>query len=66
MMDLAIWLVPVGLGMGVIGLLDFLWSMRSGQLDDLDCAAERVLHQADDVPWRDNRIVPLPHIEQGK
>jgi cbb3-type cytochrome oxidase maturation protein len=50
MMELAIWLVPVGLGMGVIGLLAFLWSMRSGQLDDLDGAAERVLHQVDDVP----------------
>ncbi len=54
MIDLAIWLVPVGLGMGIIGLLAFLWSMRSGQLDDLDGAAERVLHQADDVPLRQN------------
>lgn len=37
------WLVPLALGMGVVGLAAFLWSMRSGQYDDLDGAAERVL-----------------------
>lgn len=42
-MSYAIWLVPVGLAMGVVGLLAFLWSMKSGQLEDLDGAAERVL-----------------------
>ena len=37
------WLVPIALGMGVVGLMAFLWSMRSGQYEDLDGAAERVL-----------------------
>jgi cbb3-type cytochrome oxidase maturation protein len=37
------WLVPIALGMGVAGLMAFLWSMRSGQYEDLDGAAERVL-----------------------
>jgi len=37
------WLVPIALGMGLGGLLAFIWSMRSGQYDDLDGAAERVL-----------------------
>jgi cbb3-type cytochrome oxidase maturation protein len=37
------WLVPIALGMGFGGLLGFIWSMRSGQYDDLDGAAERVL-----------------------
>jgi cbb3-type cytochrome oxidase maturation protein len=37
------WLVPIALGMGVVGLMAFLWSIRSGQYDDLDGAAERVL-----------------------
>ena len=37
------WLVPIALGMGVVGLVAFMWSMRSGQYDDLDGAAERVL-----------------------
>lgn len=53
-MSLLSWLVPVALGMGLVGLLAFLWSMRSGQLDDLDGAAERVLlHEADDAPLQD-------------
>lgn len=36
--------------MGLVGLLAFLWSMKSGQLEDLDGAAERVLHQGTDAP----------------
>ena len=50
MTGLLAWLVPVALGMGLAGLLAFLWSMKSGQLEDLDGAAERVLHQANDAP----------------
>jgi cbb3-type cytochrome oxidase maturation protein len=37
------WLVPIALGMGLVGLMAFLWSLRSGQYDDLDGAAVRVL-----------------------
>ena len=48
-MNHLVWLVPIALGMGLIGLAAFLWSMSSGQLEDLDGAAERVLmaHGAD-------------------
>ena len=50
-MSLLAWLVPVALGMGLVGLLAFLWSMKSGQLEDLDGAAERVLlNEAADAP----------------
>jgi cbb3-type cytochrome oxidase maturation protein len=42
-MSYLVWLVPIALGMGVIGLVAFLWSMRTGQYEDLDGAAERVL-----------------------
>ncbi|PTM41607.1 cbb3-type cytochrome oxidase assembly protein CcoS [Bosea sp. 124] len=50
-MSLLTWLVLVALGMGLTGLLAFLWSMKSGQLEDLDGAAERVLlHKANDTP----------------
>ena len=41
--------------MGVVGLMAFLWSMRSGQYEDLDGAAERVLlADAADAPLRQN------------
>lgn len=50
------WLVPIALGMGVAGLAAFLWSMRSGQYEDLDGAAERVLlSEATDVPLPGDR-----------
>ena len=47
------WLLPIALGMGIAGLMAFLWSMRSGQYEDLDGAAERVLlADAADAPLR--------------
>ena len=36
-------LVALSLAMGAAGLVAFLWSMRDGQYDDLDGAAERIL-----------------------
>ncbi|HEY1386854.1 MAG TPA: cbb3-type cytochrome oxidase assembly protein CcoS [Dongiaceae bacterium] len=47
------YLIPVALGMGAIGLGVFLWSLRSGQYEDLDGAAERILLDEDDAPIRD-------------
>ncbi len=50
------WLVPTALGMGLVGLMAFLWSLRSGQYEDLDGAAERVLlADAADVPLHQTR-----------
>lgn len=36
-------LIPVALFLGALGLAAFLWSLRSGQFDDLDGAAGRIL-----------------------
>lgn len=40
-------LIPVALLLGLAGLGAFLWSMRSGQFDDLDGAAYRILFDED-------------------
>lgn len=40
-------LIPVALGLGLAGLAAFFWSVRSGQFDDLDGAALRVLEEED-------------------
>lgn len=37
------WLVPVALSLGAIGLGGFLWSLRTGQFDDLEGAGWRAL-----------------------
>jgi cbb3-type cytochrome oxidase maturation protein len=44
-----IYLVPVALLLGFAGLLAFLWSLKSGQYEDLDGAMERILAD-DDKP----------------
>lgn len=43
-------LIPVALFLGGLGLAAFLWSMKSGQYDDLDGASWRVLDDGDDKP----------------
>lgn len=49
------WLIPIALAMGIVGLLAFLWSMRSGQYEDMDGAAERVLlDREEDRPLMDD------------
>ncbi|HWW48418.1 MAG TPA: cbb3-type cytochrome oxidase assembly protein CcoS [Xanthobacteraceae bacterium] len=44
-----LFLVPIALVLGTIGLFAFMWTLRSGQYDDLDGAAERILID-DDSP----------------
>jgi cbb3-type cytochrome oxidase maturation protein len=46
-MNVLVYLVPVALGLGLIGLGAFLWSLRSGQYDDIDGAALRILPDDD-------------------
>ena len=36
-------LIPIALIMGLIGLASFFWAMKSGQFEDLDGAANRIL-----------------------
>ena len=52
------WLVPIALVMGGIGLMAFLWALRSGQFDDLDGAAYRILE--------DDHEEPAPSINKQK
>lgn len=46
-MDVLIYLIPIALFLGLLGLAAFLWSLKSGQFEDLDGAAERVLFDDD-------------------
>lgn len=45
-MEVLIYLVPLALALGFLGLLGFLWSLKHGQYDDLDGAGWRAI--ADD------------------
>jgi cbb3-type cytochrome oxidase maturation protein len=37
-MTVLIYLVPVAVGLGMLGLVGFLWSLKHGQFDDLEGA----------------------------
>lgn len=50
-MDILVLLVPLALAMGFMGLVAFLWTLRSGQYEDLDGAASRILF--DDIPRKE-------------
>jgi cbb3-type cytochrome oxidase maturation protein len=42
-MDIMIFLIPAAVSMGAIGLGAFFWSLKAGQYEDLDGAAQRIL-----------------------
>jgi cbb3-type cytochrome oxidase maturation protein len=42
-MSVLVYLIPIALFLGGLGLAAFLWSLKSGQYDDLDGAANRIL-----------------------
>jgi cbb3-type cytochrome oxidase maturation protein len=46
-MNVLVYLLPMALGLGLAGLFAFLWSLKSGQYDDMDGAALRVLDDQD-------------------
>jgi cbb3-type cytochrome oxidase maturation protein len=48
-------LIPCALFLGLVGLAAFLWALRSGQFDDLDGAASRILF--DDPPYQEKHNV---------
>lgn len=52
-MDVLLWLIPVAVFLGFLGLMAFLWALKTGQFDDLDGAAHRIL-------FEDPNEQPLP------
>lgn len=47
-----VYLIPLALSLGGLGLAAFVWNLHSGQYDDLDGAAHRVLFDEDGEPGR--------------
>lgn len=47
-----LFLVPIALVLGGMGLAAFMWALSSGQYDDIEGAAARVLLDDDDRPLR--------------
>ena len=49
-MKVLLLLIPIALLFGAAGLAAFFWSLRSGQFDDPDGAAMRILIDDEDEP----------------
>ncbi len=55
-MDVLVILIPVSIGLGIVGLLGFFWTMKNSQYDDPDGDAERILRDDyDEVPAKDRK-----------
>lgn len=50
-------LIPLAIMLGLLALGGFLWALRSGQYEDMQGAAERILLDDDLTPIKD---VPPP------
>lgn len=48
-MTVLIYLIPVALLLGLGALFAFLWSLKSGQFEDMDGAASRILFDDDEA-----------------
>ncbi|MDJ0921604.1 MAG: cbb3-type cytochrome oxidase assembly protein CcoS [Henriciella sp.] len=53
-MHIIVYLIPIAISFGLIGLGAFIWSVNSGQYEDLDGAAFRILDD-EDVPLSGDR-----------
>jgi cbb3-type cytochrome oxidase maturation protein len=53
------WLIPAALVLSLLGLLAFLWSLKSGQFEDLEGAAWRALQ--DDRADSEGNDPSAPH-----
>jgi cbb3-type cytochrome oxidase maturation protein len=54
--------------MGLAGLASFMWTLRSGQYDDLEGAAQRILFEASEGPIvdADRPVAVPPHTSQKR
>lgn len=48
-MTILLVLIPVALVLGGLGLAAFLWALKSGQYEDMEGAANRILFDEDDA-----------------
>lgn len=47
-MSVLLYLIPIALFLGLIGLTAFVWSLKSGQYEDLEGEAYRILLDDED------------------
>ena len=48
-------LIPIAIGLGLAGLASFMWTLKNGQYDDVEGAAERILFEGNEGPVVDKQ-----------
>ncbi|OCK57865.1 cbb3-type cytochrome oxidase assembly protein CcoS [Bradyrhizobium sp. LMTR 3] len=56
-------LVPIAIGMGLVGLASFMWTLKNGQYDDLEGAAQRILFEGNEGPVLEKHRTPSTAIK---
>ncbi len=64
-MESALYLIPIALFLGLLGLAAFIWSLKSGQFEDLDGAAQRVLFDDEDLEQDFQKAADIPVKDHG-
>ncbi|MDV7341145.1 cbb3-type cytochrome oxidase assembly protein CcoS [Terasakiella sp. A23] len=65
-MESLLYLIPAMLVLGGLGLAAFLWALKSGQYDDMEGNAARILYDDDDKPLPDPTKVSTDTKEKDK
>jgi cbb3-type cytochrome oxidase maturation protein len=52
---LLLFLIPIALFLGLLGLVAFVWSLKSGQYDDLEGASWRILFDEDEEGGKNSK-----------
>lgn len=55
-MESLLYLIPIALSLGILALVGFFWALRSGQFDDPDGAANRILWEDDKESKSDDGV----------
>lgn len=50
-----LYLIPAAIFLGLLGLGAFLWALKTGQFQDLEGEAQRILFDDDEMDRKDSR-----------
>lgn len=64
-MDLLIAMVPLSLLLLGLAILIFFWAVKSGQFDDMDSPAHRILFDDDETPLSKKSEQPTPSDQES-
>lgn len=48
-MEILLYLIPIALTLGLLGLVGFMWALKNDQFDDMEGNANRILLDDDDA-----------------